>query len=296
MQKGLGFLLAILLSTFISNGQQLDCSVMINSQKVTNTNQQLIKSLETAISDFVNKTDWTGESLKPNEKIKCSMFITLSSVASNQFSGTIQVQSSRLIFDSTYNSPVLNFNDKDFNFKYVEFENLVFNPAVYESNLVSLLAYYCHLILGLNKDTFLPTEGTLLLESAQNIVTVAQQGGFKGWSQADGLQNRYFLTNDLLSATFAPYRQALYDYHNGLDVMASDLKKGKEKIKVALLNLSKIHDSRPNAFLMRVFFDAKADEIVSIFSGGPNVSITDLVDVLNKISPLNSSKWNQIKF
>lgn len=296
MQKWFSFLLVIFLKAIVANGQQLDCSVMINSQKVTNTNQQLIKSLETAISDFVNKTDWTGETLKQNEKIKCSMFITLSTINSNQFSGTIQVQSSRLIYDSTYNSPVFNFNDKDFNFKYVEFENLIFNPAVFESNLVSLLAYYSYMIIGLNNDTFLASGGNAYIEAAQNIVTVAQQGGFKGWSQADGLQNRFFLTNDILSPNFTPFRQAMYDYHNGLDQMASDLKKGKEKIKSSLLNLSKIHDSRHNAFLTRVFFDAKADEIVSVYSGGPTVGISDLVAVLNKISPMNSSKWNQMKF
>lgn len=296
MQRSISFLLLIFSNILFVNAQQLDCAIMINSQKVTNSNQQLIKSLETAISDFVNKTDWTGEPLKQNEKVKCSMFITLSAINSNQFSGTIQVQSSRLIYNSTYSSPVLNFNDKDFNFKYVEFENLIYNPAVFESNLVSMLAYYSYLILGLNKDTFLVSGGNEHLETAQNILTVAQQGGFKGWSQADGLQNRFFLTNDLLSSTFSAYRQAMFDYHNGLDIMSSDLKSGKEKVKLAILNLSKIHSSRPNAFLTRVFFDAKADEIVSIFSGGPSISISDLVDVLNKISPMNSSKWNQMKF
>ncbi|MGL3001995.1 DUF4835 family protein [Flavobacterium sp. RSSB_23] len=296
MHRVIGVLFLILFNTTFLLAQQLNCSVVINAQKVTNTNQQLIKNLEIALNEFVNKTDWTGQALKQNERIKCSMFITLSSINSDQFSGTIQVQSSRLIYNSTYSAPVFNFNDKDFNFRYVEFENLIFNPSVFESNLVSVIAYYSYVILGLNMDTFLPFGGNAHLETAQNIQNVAQQGGYKGWSQSDGIQNRFFLTNDLLSPTFAPYRQALAEYHQGLDLMSTDLKSAKEKIKAAILNLSKINQTRPNAFLTRVFFDAKADEIASIFSGGPSITIADLVETLNKISPMNASKWSQIKY
>ena len=289
MHRVIGVFFLILFNTTFLLAQQLNCSVVINAQKVTNTNQQLIKNLEIALNEFVNKTDWTGQALKQNERIKCSMFITLSSVNSDQFSGTIQVQSSRLIYNSTYSSPV-------FNFRYVEFENLIFNPSVFESNLVSVIAYYSYVILGLNMDTFVPFGGNAHLETAQNILNVAQQGGYKGWSQSDGIQNRFFLTNDLLSPTFAPYRQALTEYHQGLDLMSTDLKAAKEKIKAAILNLSKINQTRPNAFLTRVFFDAKADEIASIFSGGPSITIADLVETLNKISPMNASKWSQIKY
>jgi hypothetical protein len=296
MHRVIGVFFLILFNTTFLLAQQLNCSVVINAQKVTNTNQQLIKNLEVALNEFINKTDWTGQALKQNERIKCSMFITLSSVNSDQFSGTIQVQSSRLIHNSTYSAPVFNFNDKDFNFRYVEFENLIFNPSVFESNLVSVMAYYSYVILGLNMDTFVPFGGNAHLETAQNILNVAQQGGYKGWSQSDGIQNRFFLTNDLLSPTFDPYRQALAEYHQGLDLMSTDLKSAKEKIKTAILNLSKLNQTRPNAFLTRVFFDAKADEIASIFSGGPSITIADLVEILNRISPMNASKWSQIKY
>lgn len=296
MHRVIGVFFLILFNTTFLLAQQLNCSVVINAQKVTNTNLQLIKNLEVALNEFINKTDWTGQALKQNERVKCSMFITLSSVNSDQFSGTIQVQSSRLIYNSTYSAPVFNFNDKDFNFRYVEFENLIFNPSVFESNLVSVMAYYSYVILGLNMDTFVPFGGNAHLETAQNILNVAQQGGYKGWSQSDGIQNRFFLTNDLLSPTFAPYRQALAEYHQGLDLMSTDLKSAKEKIKTAILNLSKLNQTRPNAFLTRVFFDAKADEIASIFSGGPSITIADLVEILNRISPMNASKWSQIKY
>nr|WP_315143580.1 DUF4835 family protein [uncultured Flavobacterium sp.] len=280
----------------LSQAQQLNCTVTVNSQRLSNANQQVFKTLQSSLTEFVNKTDWTGQALKQNEKINCSMYITLSSNNSDQFTGTIQVQSSRLIFNSSYSSPVLNFNDKDFSFTYTEFENLLYNPSVFESNLVSVVSFYSYMILGMDADTFLPLAGNPYFDSAQNIANVAQQGGYKGWSQSDGNQNRYFLINDMLSPTFVEIRQSSLNYHAGLDIMHQDLKLAKEKIKTAVLNLNKVNALRPNAFLTRVFFDAKSDEIVSVFSGGPSISITDLVENLNKISPLNSSKWASIKY
>ena len=286
-----------LLFTFgLTQAQQLNCTVTVDSQKLSVTNQQVFKTLQTSISEFVNKTDWTGQAVKQNEKINCSMYITVSSNNSDQFTATIQVQSSRPIFNSSYSSPVLNYNDKDFNFRYTEFENLIFNPTTFDSNLVSVLAFYSYMILGMDADTFVSESGNSYFEIAQNISNIAQQGGSKGWSQADGNQNRYFLINDILSPAFKQIRQTMLDYHTGLDVMNQDLKASKEKIKGSLIDLTKLNASRPNAFLTRVFFDAKSDEIVSIFSGGPSITISDLVDNLNKISPLNSSKWMLMKY
>ncbi|MFV8361371.1 DUF4835 family protein [Flavobacterium sp. LS1P3] len=286
----------LLFSFGLTQAQQLNCTVTVDSQKLSVTNQQVFKTLQTSISEFINKTDWTGQTVKQNEKINCSMYITVSSNNSDQFTATIQVQSSRPIFNSSYSSPVLNYNDKDFNFRYIEFENLIFSPTTFDSNLVSVLAFYSYMILGMDADTFVSESGNSYFEIAQNISNVAQQGGSKGWSQADGNQNRYFLINDILSPAFKQIRQTMLDYHVGLDVMNQDLKASKEKVKGSLIDLAKLNTSRPNAFLTRVFFDAKSDEIVSIFSGGPSITISDLVDNLNKISPLNSSKWMLMKY
>lgn len=293
MNKIFTFLLLFILG--IAQAQQLNCTVTVDSQRLSATNQQVFKSLETAITEFVNKTDWTGVAMKQNEKINCSMYLTISSNSSDQFTATIQVQSSRPVFNSSYSSPVFNYNDKDFNFRYTEFENLIFSPTTFDSNLVSVLAFYSYMILAMDADTFVLESGSSNFEIAQNISNVAQQGGSKGWSQADGNQTRYFLINDMVSPTFKQIRQTVFDYHTGLDLMTKDVKIAKEKIRASVINLSKLNASRPNAFLTRVFFDAKSDEIVSIFSGGPSITVSDLVDSLNKISPLNSSKWILIK-
>jgi hypothetical protein len=294
MNKILVFFL--LLTVGVAHSQELNCTVTVNTDKLSNANQQVFKTLQTSLGEFVNQTSWTGQVFKQNEKINCSMYIIISSNNSDQFVATIQVQSSRVIYNSTYASPVFNFNDKDFSFRYTEFENLIFNPAEFESNLISVVSFYSYMILGMDADTFKSMAGDSYFETAQNIANVAQQSGNKGWSQSDGNQSRYFLITDLVSPTYSEVRQSAFMYHSGLDMMSNDLKAAKEKIKLSLLNLGELNAIKPNAFLTRVFFDAKSDEIASIFSGGPSISITDLVDVLNKTSPLNSSKWAMIKY
>jgi hypothetical protein len=293
--KKIGGLL-LLLFVGVVQAQQLNCTVQVNSDKIASTNNQIFKNLKNSISDFVNKTDWTGEEYKQSERIDCSMVIIINSYDSNQFSATLQVQSTRPIFNSTYASPVFNYMDNDFSFRYVEFEMLQFNPQTFDSNLVSVLAYYSYMIIGFDADTYTLMSGDKHYAVAQQIASVAQQSGYKGWSQTDTNQNKYFLVNDVLSGTFDAYRQTLYQYHReGLDIMSSDLKTGKDKVVEALNTLSRIYKVRPNAFLTRVFFDAKVDEVVSILSGGPKVSLSETIETLNRMSPLNTSKWSAIK-
>jgi hypothetical protein len=290
------FTIFLLLSVGFTQAQQLNCTVTVNSETLGNANLQVFKTLETSLNEFINKTDWNGQTLKQNEKINCSMYINILSNNSDQFTATLQVQSSRPIYNSSYSSPVLNYNDKDFSFRYTEFENLIFNPTVFESNLVSIISFYSYVILGMDQDTFVLESGNPNFEIAQDITNVAQQSGYKGWSQIDGNQNRYFLINDMLSGSFSVVRKTTFNYHSGLDLMSKDLKGAKEKIKRSLLDLDQLNSSKPNSFLTRIFFDAKSDEILSVFSGGPSSSISDLIDSLNKTSPLNSSKWEMIKY
>ncbi|KDN56403.1 type IX secretion system protein PorD [Flavobacterium seoulense] len=286
----------LFLSFGFVQAQQLNCTVTVNAQKMGNPNQQIYKTLETSLNEFVNRTDWTEQTYKQQEKINCSMYITLMSHSSDQFTATIQVQSSRPVFNSSYETPVLNINDKDFSFTYTEFENLVFNVNSFQSNLISVISFYTYMIIGMDKDTFEFKSGDANFQIAQMIGTVAQQSNNKGWSQLDGNQNRFFLINDMLSPTYTEIRKTVFDYHQGLDLMTENSKAAKEKIKTSLISLNKLYNSKPNAYLTRVFFDAKSDEVTSIFSGGPSITITDLVENLNKISPINSGKWAMLKY
>lgn len=277
--------------------QELNATVSVNFQQVANGNPQLFKNLETQVKEFLNTTKWTTKEFIDVEKIECNFFINISTYGSNNFEATLQVQSSRPVYNSTLSTPILNINDKNFSFRFIEFENLIYDPNTFNSNLVSVLAFYANLIIGLDQDSFSELGGTEYLQIASNIVNVAQTSGFKGWNQSEGNNNnRNFLISDILSSTFTPFRQALYQYHRlGMDVMADDVKKGKEGVIVGINALAEIQKTRPNALLTRTFFDAKTDEIVSIFSGGPRVNVVPLVETLNRISPLNSQKWSKIK-
>ena len=284
-------------STVVGFSQELNCNLIINAQQTGNENVQVFKTLERQLTEFINNTQFTNTSYKPQERIDCSMVINISDYNSDIFQATIQVQSSRPVFNSTYSTPVYNFNDRNFTFKYLEFENLVFNASQFESNLVSVLTYHVFMILGLDADTFELNGGDPFFKQAQSITNYSQQGNYKGWKLEDGQQSRFVLIDNILSPTFKEFRSVMYNYHrNGLDVMAENDKKGKEVIGEVLGNLKTMNDQRPNSFLMRVFFDAKANEILDIFAAGPKVNITETKDILNRIAPTHASKWREINF
>lgn len=282
--------------TLTANAQELNCTLKVNFDRITDANPQIFKTLEKAAQDFLNNTRFTGRNFTRDERIDCSFFFSISAYENNSFSATMQVIATRPVYNSGYTTSILNFSDKDIGFKYNEGENLIYSPNTYQSNLVSILSFYANMIIGLDGDSFKEDGGTEFYEAAQDIANVAQSSGFKGWSQQDGNQTRYVFVNDMLSNTFAPFRKAFYDYHiGGLDIMADDQKAAKLKIIDAIKTLSEINKVRPNSYLSRIFFDAKSDEITAMFSAGPQVTVTDLVAILNRISPLNGAKWSKIK-
>ena len=291
------FLLLVFLFTNVALSQELRATVAVNYEQVNNGNPQLFKNLEKQITEFLNNTKWTENEVKDVEKIECNFFINVTSYGSNNFEATLQVQASRPVFNSTLSSPILNINDKNFNFRFIEFENMIYDANNFSSNLVSVLAFYSNLIIGIDMDSFSKLGGTEYLGVAANIVNVAQSSGFKGWSQSEsGNNNRNFLISDMLSNTFEPFRTAMYLYHReGVDKMAENILQGKEGVSKAIQVLEEIQKTRTNSLITRTFFDIKADEIVSIFSGGPKMDVTKLVETLNRISPLNSQKWNKIR-
>ena len=292
------FVLVVFLFSLVNVfSQELNATVSVNFQQVANGNPQLFKNLETQVKEFLNTTKWTTKEYTDVEKIECNFFINVNSFGSNNFEATLQVQSSRPVHNSTLSTPILNINDKNFSFRFIEFETMVYDQNTFNSNLVSVLAFYTNLIIGIDQDSFSELGGTEYLQIASNIVNVAQTSGYGGWSQSEGNNNnRNFLISDILSNTFTPFRQSLYQYHRmGMDLMSDDVKKGKEGVVKGINTLAEVQKVRPNALLTRTFFDAKTDEIVSIFSGGPRVEVASLVETLNRISPLNSQKWSKIK-
>ncbi|WP_179345295.1 type IX secretion system protein PorD [Winogradskyella ursingii] len=292
--------LLVLLSflfTITSISQELNCTVNVIAQQTGNENNVVFKTLERQLTEFINNTQWTDKGFKAQERINCSMVINVKDYNNDSFSATIQVSSSRPIFNSTYSSPVYNFNDKNFNFQYLEFQNLVYNPIQFESNLMSVLSFHVFMILGIDADTFELNGGDEYFKQAQTIASYSQQLNGQGWKLEDGLQSRFALIDNMLSPLYKEFRSSMYNYHrNGLDLMSDDTKEAKVKITNVFTDLQQIHRRRPNSFLMRVFFDAKSDEILDIFSGGPTVNIAETKNILNQIAPIHSQKWRKIKF
>ncbi len=291
IQIGFLFFLGIQL-----NAQELNCTISINSDQVSGSNKQVYTTLQNALTEFMNQTRWTNYNYKLQERINCNLTITISEQDGNVFKGNFQIQSSRPVFNSTYLTPVFNFKDSNISFKYVEFEPLLYNKNFFESNLVSIMTYYAYVVLGMDAATFSLRGGIPFFTMAQDVVVQAQQSGFSGWNQSDGSSTRFSLIDNVLSPTYILFHDTMYQYHlQGLDLMSNDSKMAKENIAESIFTLKTIHDSRPAAFLLRVFMDSKSDEIVDIFSDGPRFDLDKLKDDLLRISPINAEKWEGIK-
>jgi hypothetical protein len=284
--RKLVFFIALFFISLSIKAQELNCTITVNSDQVSQTNQQIFQTLERSLNDFVNKNKWTNRVYKENERVNAQMFITITDYESDRFKGNIQIQSSRPVYNTSYESPIFNYKDNQFNFQYIEFQPLVFNENVFESNLVGVVSYYIYIMLGLDADTFSLEGGTDHFRKAQNIVTQAQGKGFKDWGQSSD-RSRFELVDNLLSNTFREYRVAMYNYHRkGMDIMGDNNSTGKQVVAGTMKLFETMIKRRPNAFLIQTFFDAKSEEIQNIFSDGPKVDIVKLKETLNNIAPL----------
>ncbi len=289
--------LIFLIFALPSKAQELNCIVNINSAEVGISNKQIFETLQNSIFEYMNNTKWTNTDYKNHEKIDCSISINILEVISaSQFKGSLQLLVSRPVYNSTYNTPVLSFNDDHVSFNYEEYQPLIYNENSFDSNLVSLLTFYAYTILGFEADSFSFKGGENFFKLAENVVNLAQQGGGVGWKKIDGNYTRYQLNENLLSPVYEQFRRTMYEYHLlGLDRMADDQRAAKETMSNSIIAFQKLFNDRPNTFLIRVFMDTKSDELVDIFSGGTRIDATKLREVLGKISPTFDYKWKEIK-
>ena len=289
-------LVSLLVGVITASGQELNCTVVIDAQQTGQSNNQIYRTLENQLTEFINNTSWINVEYKNQERIDCNITLIISSVEGNTFTGTMQIGSSRPIFNSTYDSPVYNYNDKQVSFIYKEFDPLDFNINSFDSNLISVVAYHVYTMIGLDHATYKMNGGERFFAIAKQIINTAASSKFPGWRPTDGTQSRYQYNNAILSNVYTEFQTALYDYHRlGLDVMEKDRKEAKNTIIESIKTLKGINDRRPNSYLLRTFFDAKSDEIQSIFSGGPKVDIAGLIDNLNRMAPTRRSNWREIK-
>ena len=277
--------------------QDLNARVQILAPQIANSNKRILDILEASIKDFLNQRRWSTNALQPQERIDCNFVITISEWdGSSGFKAGAQIQSNRPVFNSSYSSTLLNISDDDFSFTYAEGQPLDFSEQNYISNLSSLLAFYAYIITGVDNDTFSKLGGTPYFQKAQNVLNNAQSAPNSGWKAFDSLRNRFWLVENLNNKSYNPIRESLYTYHrDGLDVMAENKSKGIKEILSIIPQLQKIDRQKQGSILNQIFFTAKADELISILSAADNQDKIKAYEVLSKIDPSNSLKYEVLK-
>jgi len=284
----------------IINAQELNCNIQISAQRIQGSNRQVFESMQRDLFEFMNNTVWTNHVFSYSERIDCNILINLNDqLSADEFRGTIQIQLSRPVFSTTYKSTMLNFIDNSFQFRYVEFQPLEFDPSTNRSSLVSVLAYYTYMILGFDYDSFSPLGGTEFFQMAEKIVTNAQNAPEPGWKPYDGSRNRnrYWLVKNVLDKEYEGVRQFLYDYNiNGLDKMESRIGEARTSMVESLKLIQDVYRKKPDPFmyLVQVVMDAKSDELINIFSEAFPEEKSRVVQILTEIDPANKAKYEKI--
>ncbi len=293
-------IVTLALFTTTIRAQELNCNIQISAQRIQGSNRQVFESMQRDLFEFMNNTVWTNHVFSYAERIDCNILINLNDqLSADEFKGTIQIQLSRPVFNTTYKSTMLNFIDNSFQFRYVEFQPLEFDPSTYRSSLVSVLAYYTYMILGFDYDSFSPMGGTEFFQMAEKIVLNAQNAPESGWKPYDGSRNRnrYWLVKNVLDKEYEGVRQFLYDYNiNGLDKMESKIAEARTSMVESLKLIQDVYRKKPDPFmyLVQVIMDAKSDEIINIFSEAFPEEKSRVVQILTEIDPANKAKYEKI--
>ena len=297
MNRILFFVLILFIN--ITYTQEIDSKVIVNSDQINQTNKAIFLNLEKSITTFINSKSWSDNNYLIHEKIDLNILITVLSYSNNKFKANFEFQSLRPVLNSTYQTPLFNFVDKNVEFEYEEFETLFFVENKFQSDLVSLLSYYINIIYGIDSDSFINNSGNIFYSKAQEILNLANQSGFSNtWQSGNsgGRINKFWLVENLNSSNSKEFRDLLYNYHvNGLDLMHKDKLLSKKNISSSIISLERMNRRIPNSILLKIFFETKSDEIKDIFSSGPDLDTVNLYNQLNRMAPFFSNKWNNLR-
>lgn len=288
------FLLAFVLTK--TNSQEIFCTVQVISPQIEGTDKRVFETLQNSIFDFINNRKWTNHSFGIEEKIECSILLTIEErISVDEFRGRINVVLRRPVYQSSYNSPLLNFVDRDIQFRYIEYQPLDFSENSYSSEITSVLAYYVYMMIGLDFDSFSLHGGTPFFEKAQTIVNNAQNSPYSGWRAFDKPKNRYWLVENCLNPAYLALRTFSYEYHrNGIDLMAENAIRGRSNISSKLNLLERVYNNRPGLYLLQVTMESKREELLNLYSQGITSEKSKAITILSKIDPANSSRYQQL--
>ncbi len=277
------------------NAQEFNVSVQVSSPMVEGSEKKIFETLQQELYDFVNNSKWTNYVYKPEERIEGTILITVEQRSGDEFKAKMNLALRRPVYKASYNSPLFNYIDKDFDFKYVEFQALEYSDNTFESNLTSAIAFYLYMYLGLDGDSFSKNGGAPYYAKAQNIVNLGQNAREKGWKAFESQKNRYWLVENLTNPAYSSVREAMYRYHrHGLDIMSDDVEAGRAGINESLELLRKANRERPGLFILQLFLEAKRDEIINIYSEASPMDKTKAVNILKEIDPANANRYQKI--
>jgi hypothetical protein len=296
MKRYLVFLIVLITCLTTAYAQEMRCNISISAQKIQGANRTMFETMQTDLYEFMNNRKWTDHKYTMEERIECNFFINLEEqISSDEFKGSIQVQARRPVFNSSYETVLLNIKDNDFHAKYVEYQTLEFNETSNKDNLTNILAFYAYIVLGMDYDSFFPEGGTEYFQKALTIVNNSQNAREKGWKAFESERNRYWLVENILNKSYSGFRSCTYQYHRqGLDLMSEKAPEGRGAIAEALKSIQKVFRTRPSLYILQVFFDAKSDELVNIFSKSFPDERNRVSVILNECDPSNGSKYEKI--
>ena len=276
--------------------QELNCSVSVIAPRIQTSDRRVFTTLQTSVTEFLNNTKWTSDKYKNEEKIECSIQIELSErVGTDEYKGSIQVSSRRPVYGTSYNSPVLNYKDDDFNFRYIEYQPFEYNDGQTNPNLLMVLAFYAYTVIGFDAETYAPNGGNPYFAKAQAIVANSSNAAEPGWKAFEGLRNRFWLMENINNPIYKPIRTFYYEFHRkSLDVMSKKTDESARLAGASLEKLRKVHSDKPLSVFMKTLFDAKVDEMVNLFTGAPADVKATAKQTLSDIDPINTSKYQKI--
>jgi hypothetical protein len=292
-------LVMLLLSSGLS-AQELRCQLTVNAQRITGVDPSVFQSMQTALNEFMNNKVWTTEQFGPEERIECSINLNIEkAVEQDVYQAKVTIQSGRPVFNSSYNSPMFNFIDNEWIVTYAQNQALEFNTMQYNSNLTSLLGFYAYVLIGLDYESMAKGGGTKYFTMAEQIMNnvPANNPDTKSWTPFFGSanRNRYSLISSLMGSKYALFKQAIYEYHfSGMDNFYDRPAVARQSILNALDKLDKIARDYPNNILLSIFFQAKSDELVNIFSGAEGGEKSKALILLKRIDPSNSTKYDKL--
>ncbi len=281
--------------------QEFQVKVTVNATRINSTiDRKVFTTLQNQLNNFINNRKWTTDQFKPNEKIECSFLINLESVAeTNVYKGSLIIQAARPVFNSSYQAALLNFQDPDLTFKYVEFQPIEFNDSRVQGNdplignLTATLAFYCYSILGLNYDSFSPKSGDKFYQKAQNIVNNAPEAsGIKGWKLFDGLRNRYWLNENMVNNRYNIIHDVIYSYYrSGLDKMYDNEIEARANVLQSFSQLQAFNQENSNTMFVQVFMQNKITELIGIFKNANASDKAKAIDIFSKLDVANNQRY-----